>query len=132
MGLISSRFLTQDQLRRCCRVGIGADVIGLTLLTADGRRMGVASDILVDDESLDLRFLIVDTAEAEFPVGQARILLPPDFGRVDKKAGTLRTRASVDQVQSAPGYDPAIRLVTAYEQTAYLDFGERPNNEADH
>lgn len=132
MGLINSRFLTREQLQRCCRNEISPAVVGYTLLTADGKRIGTVSGILVDDESIEIRYLIADTTTAEFPISQSRILLSPDLGPLERKRKTIHTRLTVDQVQSAPAYEPAVDLVTAYEETAYMDFGDRPSGVADH
>lgn len=132
MGLISSRFMTADQRQRCCLNGISLEVIGYTLHTIDGQRIGTVNDVLVDDESFAVRYLVADTSSAEFIINQPYVLLTSELCCWDAESKTVRSQASVDQVQSAPAYDRAVDLVEAYEDTAIFRFGERPSGPADH
>ncbi len=132
MGLISSQFMTPEQLQRCCSNDLTAAVIGYALHTIDGKRIGTVEDILVDDESLALRYLVVNTATAEFAIGQPFVLLTSDLCCWDEGQKVVRSQATAEQVQAAPAFDRAIDLVEAYEETAILNFGERPFAPADH
>lgn len=131
MGLISARFMTEDQLRRCCRDGLSPAVIGYGIDVADGRRIGTIDDILVDDETMTIRFLVVDTKTAAFTLNQAHILLPTGLCCWDEEQKSVRSLASAEQVQSAPAYDRAVALTQAYEATVFTNFGERPYAPAD-
>jgi len=132
MGLISSHMLTPDQLRRCCRNNLTAEVIGYALQTVDGRRIGTVDDILVDDDSLAVRYLVVNTASAEFTLNLPFVLLTPDLCCWDAEGRVVRSQATAEQVQGAPAFDRATDLAQAYEETAILNFGERPFAPADH
>lgn len=126
MALLSLRFLTETQRERCCRDGLSTGVIGYALHTIDEQRIGVVDDILVDDESLVIRYLVVDTSSAAFTLNQPHLLLPADLCCWDTEQKTARSRASVAQAQSAPVYDRVVALTQAYEDTVITHFGERP------
>ncbi|HOG45221.1 MAG TPA: PRC-barrel domain-containing protein [Anaerolineae bacterium] len=132
MGLISARFMTAQQLQRCCLNDLSPEVIGYALFTGDNRRIGTVDDVLVDDETFTIRFLVVDTASAEFIVNQPYVLLTSDLCCWDAENKVVRSQATVQQVQDAPAFDRAIDLVEAYERTTLLRFGERPSAPADH
>ena len=130
MGLIKSHDLTSEQRRRCCRREMSVDVVGHALYTMTGQRAGQVRDALIDDESLALRYLVVDTRSAEFPADKPYVLLPADLCRWDEAAGSVRCEVRVDQVQAAPEYDPAGAIAQDYEATVIFDFGERPSGPA--
>lgn len=132
MGLISSRFMTPEQRQRCCLNNLTPEVIGYALQTVDGKRIGTVDDILMDDESFMLRYLVVNTSTAEFIVNQPFVLLTSDLCCWDAEHKVVRSEATVQQVQDAPAFDRAVDLVEAYEETAILSFGERPFAPADH
>ncbi len=132
MGLISSRFMTAEQQERCCYNQVSLEVIGYTLHTVDGRRIGTVNDILMDDESFTVRYLVVDTSAADFVVNNPYVLITADLCCWDPESRIVRSQATVEQVQSAPAFDRAVDLVQAYEATAVLQFGERPFGPADH
>jgi hypothetical protein len=132
MGLISSHYMTPDQLRRCCRNNLSAEVIGYALHTIDGKRVGTVEDILVDDETLDVRYLVVNASTAEFTLNQPYVLLTPDLCCWDAAQRLVRSQATAQEVQDAPAFDRAVDLVQAYEETAILNYGERPFAPADH
>jgi len=126
MGLISSRFVTPTMLERCCAGSLSSRAIGYTLLTADGRRIGVVKDLLFDDEAFEIRYLVVDTSTAEFPVGPPLVVLPATLCCEDAERKVVSSRATVEQVQAAPSYDPVTAISRAYEETVFTNFGERP------
>ena len=128
--LLSMRDLTPTQ-REKYRDTIPFDAVGYALLADDGRRIGVVDDILVDDESFVANFLVVDTATAEFILNQPRLLLPATLCCWDAGRRTVGTRATAQQVQSAPGYDRAVSMSRAYEETVIFHYGERPSAPAD-
>ena len=127
MALISSRFMTADQLQRCCYNQVSAEVIGYTLHTTEGQRIGTVREFLINDEDLVVRYLVVDTRTAEFVLNQPLVLVPADLCCWDRERRTVRSRATVEQVQSAPAYDPAVAITQAYEEMVVTKFGERPS-----
>ncbi len=132
MGLISSRSMTPEQRSRCCLNDLSPEVIGYVLSTRDGRRIGTVDDILMDDESFTLRFLIVNTSTAEFMVNQPYVMLAAELCCWDAEHKSVRADVTVGQVQDAPAYERAVALVQAIEDTAIFRFGERPSGPADH
>jgi hypothetical protein len=132
MGLISSRFMTEDQLARCCAGDLSPDVIGCTLHSADDRRIGLVDDILVDDESLTVRFLVVDTSTADLMLNYPRVMLAPALCCWDREARTARTQATAEQVRAAPFFDSVTALAQSYEDLYIFHYGERPFAPADH
>ncbi len=131
MGLISSRFMTADQKQRCCYNDLSLDILNYALHTADGQRIGTVDDVLMDDESFTIRYLVVDTSTAAFTLNQQRVLLPADLCCRDPEQRIVRSRANAEQVQSAPFYDSALAVTKAYEDTVITHFGERPYAPAD-
>lgn len=131
MGLISSRFMTAEQKQRCCYNDLTLDILNYVLHTAEGLRIGKVDDILMDDESFTIRYLIVDTSTAAIMLNQPRLLLPASICCADAKGRTVRSRANAEQVRSAPAYDAAVELTQSYESTVFTNFGERPFAPAD-
>lgn len=131
--LISSRFMTQGQLERCCADGLGPEVIGCALYTSDNLRVGVVKDLLVDDEDYVARFVVVDTTSAEFLINHPEVLLVgANICCLDREHRTVRTEVTAADVQSAPFYNHAADLAQAYEETYIFHYGERPSAPADH
>ncbi|MDI7276457.1 MAG: PRC-barrel domain-containing protein, partial [Anaerolineae bacterium] len=103
--LISSRFMTEPQLRRCCVNDLTPEIIGYALYTTDDQRIGVVEDILVDDELFVIRYLVVDTSSAEFIVNHPEVLLvAANLCCWDTERRTVRAQATVADVQAAPFY----------------------------
>ncbi len=132
MGLVSSRYMTQTQLEHCCRDGVSPGVIGYAIYTEDGQRIGKVNEVLIDDESMAVAWLIVDTSTAGFVINQRHVMLPTNLCCWDEERRAVRSLSSTAQVQSAPRYDAAVDLARAYEEAAIFNFGERPNGPADH
>ncbi len=132
MGLISSRFMTAEQRERCCLGPLSLDVIGYTLYTIDGHRVGTVDDVLLDDESFAIRYLVIDTSSADFIINQPYVLLAAELCCWDEESKSVRSQSTMDQVQSAPAYERSVDLVEAYEDTAIFRYGERPSGPADH
>lgn len=130
--LLSSHFMTPEQIQACCAGDILFYVIGYSIYTIDNQRIGVVDDALIDDEDFAVRMLSVNTSTAEFILNQRRVLLPADLCCRDVDAKTVRSRARAEQVQSAPEYDPVLQLAQSYEDLVYLNYGERPYAPADH
>jgi hypothetical protein len=131
MGLISSRFMTADQRERCCYNDLSVEVIGYAIDTIDGQRIGTVDDILMDDESMTVRYLVVDTSTAAFILNQPHLLLPTNLCCWDRAERSVRSQAHAEQVQSAPAYDAAVSVTQAYEDTIITHYGERPYAPAD-
>ncbi len=132
MGLVSSRYMTPTQLEHCCRGGVSPSVVGYAIYTSDGQRIGKVTEVLIDDESMAVAWLIVDTSTAEFVINQPHVMLSTNLCCWDEERRAVRSLSNATQVQSSPRYDPAVDLVRAYEETAIFSFGERPNGPADH
>lgn len=127
MGLVSARFMMPAQLARCCAgQDVSPGVVGYTVHTIDDRRIGQVEDVLIDDEAMVIAFLVVEPSTAEFIVNQPRLLLPASLCCWDEEGKRVRSRATVDQVQSAPPYDAVTDISEAYERTVFTNFGERP------
>ena len=96
------------------------EVTGYSVLAADGHA-GKLEDIIVDDRSWALRFLVVDTSWLPF---SKKVLIPIDW--VEDISWTDR-RITIGvakrRIEEAPGYDPREPLNEERETALYDHFG---------
>ncbi len=130
--LLSARFMTPTQLEQCCTDHLSTKIVGYAVYTSEGRRIGTVDDLLIDDEMMVVRFLVVDTSTAEFILNQPHLLLAPNLCCWDDARKTVQAQATMGQVQSAPDFDRVAALGAAYEETAIFAYGEPPFGPADH
>lgn len=110
-----------------------SDLNGLTISASDGE-IGSVSDILFDDRSWAIQWLVVDTGRW---LPGAKVVLPPTaFKPLEAKSKSLSTSLTLAQVEQAPGLDthpPVSRQkrqasMSSYEFEAYriVPFGMPP------
>jgi sporulation protein YlmC with PRC-barrel domain len=78
----------------------GRDVLGF-LIEADDGAAGRVADLLLDDETWSIDYLIVDTAEA---AGVRRVLVPLDWvAAIDPGRRTVRVQRTREELRDSPG-----------------------------
>ena len=78
----------------------GRDVLGFLIEAEDGAA-GRVADLLLDDETWSIDYLIVDTAEA---AGVRRVLVPLDWvAAIDPGRRTVRVQRTREELRDSPG-----------------------------
>lgn len=98
------------------------EVNGYTVETMDGSA-GHACDFIADDTDWTIRYLVVDT-RSWLPGGKV-LLASGWIQRIDWADRRLVVDLTLDQVKSAPHYDPAAPINRVYEARLY-DYYGRP------
>ena len=98
------------------------DLIGQNVLAQDGE-IGSVHDLLFDDASSKLRYVVVDTGTwlpgRKVLVGLAAVGSPlSDDGR-------LAVALTRQQIENSPEYDGTMRLGRDYEQALHGHYGRR-------
>jgi len=88
------------------------EVNGYHILATDGE-IGHGDDVLVDERTLAVQYLVVDTSNW---IGGRTVLVSPDWvRRVDWINREIHVDMSRDAVKASPEYDPTIELSRDYE-----------------
>jgi len=113
-----SRHETDDPHLRSCKA-----VVGYHVHATDGE-LGHISEMLVDEETWAIRYLVVDTSN--WWMGQ-KVLVPPqwitDINWADSKVSINLTR---ETIKNSPHYDTTAELNRQHEEALYKHYG-RPN-----
>lgn len=91
------------------------DVTGYRIHATDGE-MGHAQDFLFDDETWQIRYLIVNTSN--WWLGHQVLIAPKSIESMSWSDGTVSIKLSREQVKNAPRYDPATPLDRILEPAA--------------
>jgi sporulation protein YlmC with PRC-barrel domain len=104
-----------DYHLRSCR-----DLVGHHIAASDGE-IGHVQDLLVDDHTWAIRYLIVNTSQWW---GEHQVLIaPPWIESVNSEDQKVKVLLSRDSVKGAPVYDPAAQLDREQEQAMYEHYG---------
>ena len=99
------------------------EVTGYRVVTEGGEGAGHVEDLLVDDASWALRYLVIDRSRLPF---SRKVLLAVDWiDEVDWVDRSVRVGVSVSQVAKAPEYDPR-DPVNEGTETVLFDYYGRP------
>ncbi|WP_284943588.1 PRC-barrel domain-containing protein [Acidisoma cladoniae] len=90
-----------------------AEVTGYHVHATDGD-VGHVQDVLIDNGSSGIRYLVVDTSNWWF--GQHVLISPYAVKRVDWHDRYVRVDIGTEQVKSCPPWNPADAIKTEYEQ----------------
>lgn len=94
--------------------------IGFTIQARDGSIGGV-SDMLVEDETWELLYLIVDTSS--WLTGRKVLVSPNWVERIDWKGSSVQIDLNRETIRNSPEYDPSVPLVEDYETQLYKYYG---------
>lgn len=96
---------------------------GHTIAASDGT-IGSVSDVLFDDASWMIRWLVVDTGNW---LSGRKVLLPPAaLGHADAKANTFPVRLTKAQIEASPDFDSHKPVSRQFETSAYDYYGWSP------
>ena len=96
---------------------------GFSVVASDGS-LGTVSDLLFDDASWTVRWLVVETGSW---FADRRVLLPASaLGRLDLTAQTFAVRLTMDQVKHSPDVDTHLPVSRQFETSAHDYYGLDP------
>ena len=96
---------------------------GYAVASSDGE-LGTVSDILFDDASWSVRWLVVDTGKW---LSGRKVLLPPSaLGSVDANRHRLSVKLTMQQVKDSPQIDTDLPVSRQMETGVYDYFGWNP------
>jgi hypothetical protein len=77
------------------------DPCGWPVRTSDDRELGKVSDLIIDEQALNARYLV-----CTFPLQGRRILIPTGFARLDDRGKTVHLDfVTREEAQRLPTYD---------------------------
>jgi sporulation protein YlmC with PRC-barrel domain len=97
------------------------EVKGYKILAADDE-IGHVEDFLIDEESWEVRYLVIDTAPLWFG---RKVLLPPNWARsIDVQDSKLHVEVTREAIENAPDVDFSKgRISRDYEERLYSHYG---------
>lgn len=98
------------------------DVSGHGIQATDGE-LGHVEDFLVDEETLAIRYLIVDPRN--WWPGKHVLISTEWIAGVDWNDSTVQVNVSKDAVRNAPAYDPSVSMDRDYETRYHGAYGRR-------
>lgn len=98
------------------------EIKGYGIDVRDGS-IGHVSDLIVDDEGWDVRYLIVDTGL--WLRGRTVMIAPSWANSIDWAARTVSVSLTRTEVEESPEYDPSTPINREYEERLY-DYYGRP------
>lgn len=88
---------------------------------ADGGLAGKVNDLIVDDETWMIRYLVIDTGD---DTGEKQVLLASQLvDRVSFDTFSVYADVSVEAVKAGPGYDPSVPIDAEFEEHLQNYFG---------
>jgi sporulation protein YlmC with PRC-barrel domain len=93
-------------------------VSGYRIEASDGE-IGTVEDLLVDDEGLRVRYIVV-SAETWWR-GEKVLISPQSVFAIDAAAAEMRINVSREKVKGAPRYDPRVTVDGTYD-TSFLSY----------
>ena len=86
-------------------------------ISASDGEIGHIKDFYFDDESWEVRYLIVDTGS--WLTGRVVLLTPHSFGALDQTTKTLHIKLTKKQIEHSPSIDSHIPVSRQYEIEYY-------------
>ena len=90
-------------------------------ISAEDKHFGEVEDLIVDTESWDVRYLVVDTIT--FWPGNAVILAPQWVDSIDREEKQFKIKLTRKQIKSSPKYYTDEAIDRAYEEKLYDYYG---------
>jgi hypothetical protein len=98
------------------------EVVGYYIEASDGE-IGHVDELIVDDESWEVRYLVVDTKN--WWPGKKVLVSPEWIDRISWSDSRVYVDLSREAIQTSPEYDPAA-LDRTYEERLYEHYGRPP------
>jgi sporulation protein YlmC with PRC-barrel domain len=96
---------------------------GYSIVASDGR-LGEVNDLLFDDDTWKIRWLVVDTGKW---LSGRKVLLPPSIlGRIDPEEREFSVKVTMQQVKDSPGIDTDRPVSRQMETNIYDYYGWSP------
>jgi uncharacterized protein YrrD len=96
------------------------DAIGYAVHAADGD-IGYVTDLLVDDESWGIRYLVIDTGH--WFSGDKVLLVPSIVRGLDTEQRLVNVDVTRQQIEASPPYDPSATMDRGYETALHGYYG---------
>lgn len=90
-------------------------------IQATDEGIGHVENFILDDESWELRYLVVDTSNWWF--GKKVLIAPAWVTSVDWLDRKVQVNLSRTQIKEAPEFDPSVPISRAYEERLYEFYG---------
>ncbi len=97
------------------------EVIGYTLETSDGG-LGHIEDLLVEEETWVIRYLVIDTSNW-LPGSRKVIIVPEWVDNLDWAGSSAVVKLTSDQIKNCPEYDDSTPLSRKYEKVLHDFYG---------
>ena len=97
-----------------------SEVIGYYIEAADGE-LGHVEDLIVDDESWAIRYIVVDTAN--WWLGKKVLVAPQWIERVSWAESKVYVNLPREAIKNSPEYDPLALINREYEERLYGHYG---------
>jgi uncharacterized protein YrrD len=93
-------------------------------IAASDGLLGVVNDVLFDDQTWALRWLVVDTGDA---LPGRKVLLPPSaLGHLDEESNILKVRLTKGEIKASPDIDTDAPVSRRMESELYAFYGWNP------
>jgi len=96
------------------------DTRGYTIDAIDGE-IGHVEDFLIDDETWEVRYVVVSTSNWWF--GNKVLLSPRWFDAINWADGKVSVNLTREAIRNAPAYDPAALPDAAHEEALHTHYG---------
>jgi hypothetical protein len=83
--------------------------------------IGHVEDFIVDDETWEVRYLVIDTSNWWF--GKKVLVAPQWASRISWEKKVVYVEMSRDSIKNSPAYDPSLVINREYETLLYAYFG---------
>lgn len=94
-----------------------------TVIQGEGEEVGHVAELLLDDESWAIRYLVIDTGRW---LPGKKFLVPPDRLRHTPAEGTHLAEVDLATLRAAPEWNQTAVVERAYEQRLHAHFGWEP------
>ncbi len=100
------------------------DIRGRRVVDRDGQQLGKVADLLIDDDAMRARFLVVEHGGI-LGIGSTQAFIPVE-SVTGIGADDVRVNTDAGTVAGAPGYDPEIAVHPKYYEEVYGYYGVTP------
>jgi uncharacterized protein YrrD len=93
-------------------------------LHADDGEIGNVQDLMVDDETWAVRYLVVSTSY--WQTGHQALVTPESIAGIDWFDGIVLLNLAAARIQDTPSHDPGVLVDRAHEKRIHSHYGIRP------
>jgi uncharacterized protein YrrD len=126
LGVVQGNAVEREQDAKAGRSGgdphlrSAKEVIGYHVTATDGE-IGHIDDFLLDDQTANIRYAVVDTRN--WLPGRGVLISPRWITEVKWSESKVAVSVTRDAVRNSPEYDPATQIDTAYESRLFGHYG---------